>query len=228
MVGLYLKDSWRISDSLTANLGLRWDYQHTYLPSQTHDTSPDFPTVWPAGSYDYTTLQTWKRASPRVGVAWNGKRLGVFKAFAGTYGYVFGAQQGINYNRNALQYDTFRWHDLNGDHLYQPGEVDLNVNGPDFVSVNGAVGNKITSSLKQPLYQEYSASYEPRTSTGTSATSTICPDRTRCVRRAPTTSRSPAAIRVQTVCSATPTTAGCSPSTTTIRRTEDWRSSRTP
>jgi hypothetical protein len=28
------------------------------------------------------------------------------------------------------------------------------------VSVNGAVGNKITSSLKQPLYQEYSTSYE--------------------------------------------------------------------
>jgi hypothetical protein len=160
MLGVYLKDSWRVSDALTANLGIRWDYQHTYLPAQSHDASPDFPTVWPAGQYPYQTLQTWMRASPRAGIAWNGKKLGVVKGFAGTYGYVFGAQQGINYNRNALQYDTFKWHDLNGDNQYQRGEVDLNVNGPDFVTVNGAVGNRITSSLQQPLYQEYSGSYE--------------------------------------------------------------------
>jgi Carboxypeptidase regulatory-like domain len=160
LVGLYLKDTWRITSSLTANLGLRWDYDHTYLPPQTHDASPDFPTVWPAGSYPYQSLSTWTRFEPRAGIAWNAEKLGVFKAFVGSFGYVFGAQQGIQYNRNALQYATFRWHDLNGDNLYQPGEVNPDLNGPDFVNVNGAIGNKITDSLKQPLYIETSGSYE--------------------------------------------------------------------
>jgi len=98
--------------------------------------------------------------SPRFGVAWDQGKLGVFKAFAGTFGYVFGAQQGIQFNQNALQYATFKWHDNNGDNLYQPGEVLLDLNGADFVSVNGAVGNKINDSLKQPLFVEASGSYE--------------------------------------------------------------------
>jgi len=160
MLGLYLKDTWRVSNSLTMNLGVRWDYDHTYLPAQSREASPDFPTVWPGGSFPFQTLSSWKRISPRAGVSWDGGPLGVFKVFGGTYGYVFGAQQGINYNQNALQYTTFRWHDLNNDNLYQPGEANLDVNGADFVSVNGAVGNKITSSLEQPLWQEYSGSYE--------------------------------------------------------------------
>jgi hypothetical protein len=160
LFGVYIKDTWRVSDSLTANVGVRWDYDHTYLPAQNHDASPDFPTVWPAGEYPYQSLSTWTRVSPRFGVAWDQGKLGVFKAFAGTFGYVFGAQQGIQFNQNALQYATFKWHDNNGDNLYQPGEVLLDLNGADFVSVNGAVGNKINESLKQPLFVEASGSYE--------------------------------------------------------------------
>ena len=157
---LYLTDTWRITNSLTVNLGVRWDYQHVYLPAQQHDATPDFPSVWPAGQYPFTDLVKWPRTVPRLGLAWDGHRLGVFKVSAGLYGYVFGAQRGISYNRNALQTATFTWHDLNGDKLYQPGEVNLDLNGRDFVSVNGAIGNIMNPDLKQPLYSEYSTSYE--------------------------------------------------------------------
>jgi hypothetical protein len=157
---LYLTDTWRVTDRLTANLGVRWDDQHVYLPAQNHDSSPDFPTVWPAGQYPFTDLVKWQRTVPRLGLAWDGRRLGVFKVSAGLYGYVFGAQRGISYNRNALQTATFTWHDLNGDKLYQPGEVNLNLNGADFVSVNGAIGNIMNPDLKQPRYAEYATSYE--------------------------------------------------------------------
>ena len=34
IVAFYLKDSWRPTDKLTFNLGLRWEYQHSYLPDQ--------------------------------------------------------------------------------------------------------------------------------------------------------------------------------------------------
>jgi len=157
---LYLTDTWRISNRLTANLGVRWDYQHVYLPAQQHEATPDFPTVWPAGDYPYTDLVRWPRTVPRLGLAWDGGRAGVLKVSAGLYGYVFGAQRGISYNRNALQTATFTWHDRNGDKRYQPGEVNLDLNGADFVSVNGAIGNIMNPDLKQPLYAEYSTSYE--------------------------------------------------------------------
>jgi len=62
--------------------------------------------------------------------------------------------------QEALQTATFTWHDLNGDKLYQPGEVNLNLNGFDFVSVNGAIGNVMNPNLKQPLYSESATSYE--------------------------------------------------------------------
>jgi hypothetical protein len=160
LLGVYFKDTWRATDNLTLNLGVRWDYSHTYMPAQHHDPSPDFPTVWPAVDYAYQNLQNWTRFSPRAGMAWNGGNAGVFKAFFGTFGYVWGAQQGAVYNSNAQQYITYRWHDLNGDNLYQAGEVNLDPNGADFVSVSGGKTNSIDSSLKQPLFIEASGSYE--------------------------------------------------------------------
>jgi hypothetical protein len=60
---------------------------------------------------------------------------------------------------------TYRWHDLNGDNNYEPGEVNLAVNGPDFVSSsvtdNSAPTNGIVNpNEKQPTEDEFSASVE--------------------------------------------------------------------
>ena len=39
-------------------------------------------------------------------------------------------------DRGVIANATYRWHDLNGDKLYQPGEVDLSTTGGlDFVSI---------------------------------------------------------------------------------------------
>lgn len=67
----YLKDSWRPTNKLTFNLGVRWERQHSYLPSQTYDGARDFPTLFPAGSFPYIDVQTFSRAGPRTGVAWD-------------------------------------------------------------------------------------------------------------------------------------------------------------
>ncbi|MBW8862816.1 MAG: TonB-dependent receptor [Acidobacteria bacterium] len=175
MVGVYLKDTWRVSNSVTMNLGVRWDYDHTYLPAQSRAVSPDFPTVWPAGSFPYRTLTSWTRVSPRAGVSWDGGNLGVFKAFGGTYGYVFGAQQGINYNQNGLQYVT----------------------ATRSMTRFGSRSGWSTAAATNGSSRRTSDSAR-RMSTGTSATSTPCPDRTCCARRAPTTFRSRAPIPVPT------------------------------
>jgi hypothetical protein len=55
---------------------------------------------------------------------------------------------------------TFLWHDLNNDKVYQPGEVNLNVNGPDFVSQTGTNQGVLNSNEKPPMSDEFSASIE--------------------------------------------------------------------
>jgi hypothetical protein len=160
-LGWYLKDSYRVNDRTTLNLGMRAEYQHAYLPTQTKEASKEFPTVFPDGTFPYTNLVKWFTVVPRVGVAWDGQRLGVFKTTAGLYGYMFGSQRGIDYNPNAGAYATFNWHD-NGDRQYQPGEVNLALNGPgsDFVTLSGGVSNYVDPNLKEPSTLEYTASYE--------------------------------------------------------------------
>src|SRR5712664_3531413 len=70
------------------------------------------------------------------------------------YSVSFSANQPLQYN--------YRWRDLNGDGNYQPGEVNLDLNGPDYLSVNpgpgfGAVGagnNIVNPNLKLPHTKE--------------------------------------------------------------------------
>ena len=160
----YLKDSYRVNDRTTLNLGVRAEYQHAYLPEQTKEASQEFPTVFPDGTFPYVNLVKWFTVVPRVGLAWDGRRLGVFKTTAGLYGYMFGSQRGANYNPNAGAYATFNWRDLNGDKQYQPGESNLNLNGAgsDFVSVSGGISNFVDPDLKQPSTLEYTRQLRAR------------------------------------------------------------------
>lgn len=156
----YLKDTWRLSDRLTANLGLRWERQHSYLPAQSAEPARDVPTVFPAGSFSQIDVGTWSRVVPRVGVAWDLDGKSVVKASVGAYNYIFGDTFGDRYNRNATATATFLWHDRNGDKLYQPGEVNLDLNGPDFLSITGASSARINPDLRQPKTWEATASFE--------------------------------------------------------------------
>ena len=54
---------------------------------------------------------------------------------------------------------TYRWRDLNSNRLWDPGESDLNPNGPDYVSQTG-VGGTPSASEKQPKSDEVSVSFE--------------------------------------------------------------------
>jgi hypothetical protein len=156
----YLKDTWRITSALTANFGVRWEYQHLFLPPQTKPASPDFPTLFPAGSFPYINLYTWTRTVPRAGLAWSLSSKSVIKTTFGLYNYMIGEAFAGTYNRNATGGATFTWHDSDGDRLYQPGEVNLDPNGPDFVNITGASNNLVNPNLKEPRTLEYSLGYE--------------------------------------------------------------------
>jgi hypothetical protein len=67
-LGVFVDDSWRISDGFTLNLGLRYDYHKGILP--------DFPRLNPDGTPSGVTIPgadpafTWNNISPRIGFAW--------------------------------------------------------------------------------------------------------------------------------------------------------------
>jgi hypothetical protein len=157
----YFKDSWRPTSRLTLNLGVRWEYQHSYLPEQDYPGARDFPTVFPAKHVDKLDVQTFNRVVPRVGVAYDLGGKSVVKATWGLYNYILGDTYGDVFAATATANALFLWHDLNGDRLWQPGESDLRLNNnPDFVSITAASNYELSPELKQPNTWETTVSFE--------------------------------------------------------------------
>jgi outer membrane receptor protein involved in Fe transport len=157
-LGIYVKDSWTIGTRLSANLGVRYDRYHSFLPAQVKQQG----AFGGAGSFDRQNVLTWNKVVPRVGIAWDvsGNAKTVVKATFGIFDAPMGAGFASAYNKNALSSATYLWDDPNGSGDFEPGEVDLDTNGPDFVSITGAANNLLNPDLHQPTTQEYSASLE--------------------------------------------------------------------
>src|SRR5213076_3616113 len=74
--------------------------------------------------------------------------------------YMLGDTYADSFNRNATANATFTWHDLNGDKLYEPGEVNLDLNGTDFRSITAASNQILNPNLKSPNTWETTVSFE--------------------------------------------------------------------
>jgi len=158
----YLKDSWRVTDSLTANLGLRFEYQHAYVPQQGKEATPMFPTLFPAGTVASVDAQTWYSTVPRVGLAWSVGRKTVIKGSYGRYNGGMDSAFASPYNQNSLITAAFRWTDPDKNGDYTPGEVNLDTSatGPDFISISGGSNNLLAPDLQQPMTNEVTAGFE--------------------------------------------------------------------
>jgi hypothetical protein len=156
----YLKDTWRVSDHLTVNLGVRVEQQHAFLEAQSRVASPDFPTLFPAATYAPLDVLTWPSVVPRLGIAWDLGHQSVVKATFGRYANGLSDNFANSYNPLTNTTSQFRWHDLNGDGLYEPGEVNLDPNGGDFLGITGASSSTLNRNLKQPMTNEVTTSFE--------------------------------------------------------------------
>ncbi len=159
----YFKDSWRATDKLTLNLGVRWEYQHSYLPEQDYAGARDFPTVFPAKHVDKLDVQTFNRLVPRVGVAYELGSKSVIKGTWGLYNYILGDTYGDVFAATATANAVFLWHDLNGDKLWTPNETNLDLTDPnnrDFVTITSASNYELSPELNQPNTWETTASFE--------------------------------------------------------------------
>jgi hypothetical protein len=155
---VFLSDQWRVGQRLTFNLGLRWDGQDSFVPEQTREAGQFFP----AQTFPRIEVLKYSHLAPRAALAWDATGSGhsVLKV---TYGW-FNPEAGLasGFNQNAPFTNRYRWHDLNGNNNYDPGEVDLSTTGaaPDFISTSSAAGNLLNPNLKLPFVQEITTSFE--------------------------------------------------------------------
>jgi hypothetical protein len=155
---VFLADNWRLGDRLTLNIGGRFDRYHVFVDEQSK-VQGQFGT---AGDYPLIDVITTRAFTPRLGLAYDltGKAKTVVKATYGTYAHAWTEDFAQNYNPNALITTTYRWRDLDGNRDYTTGEVNLDLNGPDFVSVAGASNNILDTNLAQPFTREASVGVE--------------------------------------------------------------------
>lgn len=161
----YVTDRVTVGSRLTLNLGFRWDRYHAWVPAQTKVQGP----FGDAGDFAFIEAGKWNMPAPRAGFAYNMSADGK-TVVKGTYGW-FNDDMAENfsekYNRNSDVITNYRWHDNNRNNLYEPGEVNLATNGPDFLSATGAANNLVNLDLKYQHVHELTGSFERELAAGT-------------------------------------------------------------
>jgi outer membrane receptor protein involved in Fe transport len=149
----YLRDNWVIGRRLTLNFGFRYAHDNGYIPAQCREAG-QFAA---AACIDKIQSRIWNSVAPRLYAAYdmanNGKT--VIKGGWGRFNQVRTEDQVLPLNPFVATATTYRWHDLNGNHDYNPGEVNLDPNGPDFIrSIVRDTGNLTSSAVGNPDEKE--------------------------------------------------------------------------
>jgi hypothetical protein len=158
-VGLYAQDNWQASSNLTLSLGLRWSSDKLFSPAQCHDAT-DFSAP---GCWDQINMRTWNSFAPRLHAAYDigGNGRAVLKGGWGRFSQLRDIDPDLTQaNRNGPQTTMWTWRDLNGNRDYDTGEVNLNPNGPDFLSIAGVTNAVPNPDENQPKTDEFSLTFE--------------------------------------------------------------------
>lgn len=163
-LGIYAQDTWTMARRLTLNLGVRAARDNAFVPENCRGAA----MFAPAQCWDKIPMNVWTTVAPRLHTAFDitGNGRSVVKFGWGRFVHMRSLEpeaQGID--PKATQTTIWRWSDRNGDRLYQPGEVNLDFNGPDYVS--GAPGTTTVANPddQPPLVDEFSGSFERQLAT---------------------------------------------------------------
>lgn len=148
----YVKDSWRIGQRLTANIGVRADRYVSFIPEQTKPEGRFYPSL----QVPKTDVAKWFAVVPRVGLAYalNERGTTALKASYGRFAFLQSTDYAKAYNPNDLASTTYRWNDLNGNRTYDPGEEG------QFISTTGASVAVMNTDIKQPMVDEVTGTLE--------------------------------------------------------------------
>jgi hypothetical protein len=107
-IGEYFKDTWRATTRLTVNYGVRFDYYKVFNDKTVAPTGPfSLGMTAPA-----VTVGTWKRFTPRIGIAYDltGSGKSVIRAAYGIYNIPFvGEFDLVDFNPASLTQTTYNW-----------------------------------------------------------------------------------------------------------------------
>jgi len=137
-VGTFVQDSWSLNRRLTLNLGVRYASDGAWLPEQCRVAAPrEFAALFPAECFPRRELNTWNSVQPRLNAAYDVTGTGktVIKGGWGRFNVLHKQEELDIANPNARRVARFLWRDLNGNRRFDVGESNLNLNGPDFVSL---------------------------------------------------------------------------------------------
>jgi len=154
----FIQDSWTIGRRLTLNLGLRAERYKNWVDPVTKAQGQ----FGDAGQFPRVDILTWDSLMPRVGLVFDltGDARTVVKATWGVFGWNPAVDFSAGYNRGTRTTYTYRWTDPNGNGDYDAGEVNLDRNGPAFLSQAGATTIQLNPDLKQPTTVEASLALE--------------------------------------------------------------------
>ena len=111
----------------TVNVGVRFDHQWGSALPSTIAANPAFPTLVPGLTFaGYASPFVWNNLSPRAGISYavDADRHTIVRAAYSRYaGQLSPTTIGINNPSSTAGSATYRWVDLNGDHLAQANEV---------------------------------------------------------------------------------------------------------
>ena len=154
----YVKDTWTIGSRVTLNAGIRLERYHSFVDEQEKAQG----AFGSSGTFPKVDVLTWQSVAPRFGLAYDvtGNGRTVVKATYGLFNHTMGDQYAARHNLNNKVETTYRWRDQDGNNDYTPGEVNLDINGPDFLSTAGATSNLANPDLRQPVTHEFTAGIE--------------------------------------------------------------------
>src|SRR5262249_54922512 len=149
--GTFIRDSWTIHRRLTLNLGVRYAHDNGFAPAQCRQPG-DWPftaaTCWPE-----VDLKTFNSFAPRINASYDltGDGKTIVKGGWDRFDHMRDITPEVDQlNQNVFTTYTFRWHAPVGSNLYVPGTVNLDPNGPDFVSISGTSSEIVNPNEQTP------------------------------------------------------------------------------
>ena len=164
-LGGYAQDNWTMR-RLTLELGVRFDHNRGYTDQQSRPAgnfeSPAGGSFVPAAVFAPVNLATWNGVFPRLHFAYDltGHANTVVKGGWGRFGKIRFGGDVEAVNPYSLQQTIWTWHDNDGNKQWDPGEVNLSLTGPDFVSQSGGATRTPNPNELQPMTDEFSLSLE--------------------------------------------------------------------
>jgi carboxypeptidase family protein len=167
----YGQDSWAMGSRVTLNLGANIHRQAaTINPDGFCRKAADGPAaiIFPSQCYPEDAPPVYKAISPRAHLSYDvtGRSTTVIKGGYARY-YTPLLEDDLHIaNHYTISDATYRWRDLNGNRDYDSGEVDLDPNHSDFLSINLRGGDPLygfghfNPDLQQRYHDEVMLSFE--------------------------------------------------------------------